>query len=174
MALTLARLMGAIGTTDAIRADVGLTGLTALVYVVSTFRSLLGQAERDETPLKVPGLSSLLALAGRLAHRNRSSRSQARAEGTAAFVAAEQLVRFSESSAMDFHSKLRPRLSAVAMSRLTARGIDLSDRDEVSAVLGPVGADLVDPSRAAPADRDLPGVPASVVRDLLFRLDDLT
>lgn len=88
-------------------------------------------------------------------------------------VKAVRMVRFSQTSAFDFHAMLKPRLVAVAQRRLEEVGVDPSRRADVEAVLGPFGAWAVDPSVVAPRDREQAGIPAEAVRDLLSRLDSL-
>ncbi len=85
----------------------------------------------------------------------------------------ERVVRFSEGSALDYRSMLKPRLAAVASRRLGDAGIDLVDGDAVESLLGPEAARIIDPLEPPPERRDARGVPATTVRDLLRRLDQL-
>jgi len=93
--------------------------------------------------------------------------------GTANLVALERSLRFGASTAGDFHARVRPRLVALASSRLASHGISLSERDRAVQLLGADGYALVDPSGSPPVDRFEPGVPVDRVDLLLDRLEAL-
>ncbi len=93
--------------------------------------------------------------------------------GTANLVALERSLRFGASTAGDFHARVRPRLVALAKSRLASRGVSLSERERAVELLGPDGYALIDPSGAPPPDRFEPGVSIDRVNRLLDRLEAL-
>ena len=172
VALTLAHLAGALGLVQAIRIGVAATGLISLAvagrYLFALCAEPIAAIRREQAPL----LATLAALArGALHGRRWKARRRKGPVGEVARL--ERLVRFSQTSAGDFHSLLRPRVSAVAARRLEDAGIDIADSRAVASALGPDGARLVDPLARPPDDRDDPGTPATVLLDVLRRLDTL-
>jgi len=93
--------------------------------------------------------------------------------GTANLVALERSLRFGASTAGDFYARVRPRLVALAKSRLAGHGVSLSERDRAVQLLGADEYELVDPSGSPPADRFAPGVSIDRVDRLLDRLEAL-
>lgn len=98
-------------------------------------------------------------------------------EGQLRGVAAlEQSVRFSTTSAGDFHSRLRPVLVDIARHRLAERGIQLdgpAQQERAEAVLGTVTYDVVRPGVEAPTERFAPGFPRAIVETVTARLREL-
>ncbi|MHB1987427.1 MAG: hypothetical protein ACYCSF_05525 [Acidimicrobiales bacterium] len=153
--LALAHLAGVLGLTAAIRVGVAVLGVIALAVVVHGLLATGDGASGDDGWVKEP------------------RRARAGRPGFGEVGGLERAMRFGESSAMDFHMVLRPRISAVATRRLVEAGIDPADPTAVESVLGPLGAFVVDPDAKAPADRQGPGVPAAAVRDVLSKLNAL-
>jgi hypothetical protein len=92
----------------------------------------------------------------------------------AQLVRLERTVEWSASSALDFHTRLRPVLVEIAEARLGRRGLRL-DRDAAEArrLLGPAAWDLVRPDRPAPPGRDAPGMRPRELDQILDALEAL-
>ncbi len=118
-------------------------------------------------------VSSAVGVGQQSSRRPRLLDAEAADAGTANLVALERSLRFGASTAGDFHARVRPRLVALARSRLASHGISLSERDRAVQLLGPDGYALVDPSGSPPADRFEPGVAIKRVDSLLDRLEAL-
>lgn len=170
--LALAHLAGLIGLDQALRAGTGLVGLVCLAFVLRVLALSDGEDLEAGAPERGGGaglrrlrlhLASLLSRSTRTAE----NRPVGQTEGM------EELVRLSASSAMDFHVRLRPRLSAVALFRLENAGIDPADPAAVTAVLGPLGPAVADPSPRPPSDRTAPGPSPRQVAALLRQLEQL-
>jgi hypothetical protein len=121
----------------------------------------------------------LILLAERLPAGNRLFEERLRPRATtqvwpAQLVRLERVVEWSESSALDVHTRLRPVLVEIAEARLGRRGVRL-DRDEEEArrLLGPAAWELVRPDRTAPPDRDAPGIPSRELDQILDALEAL-
>ena len=93
--------------------------------------------------------------------------------GAAGAASLERSLRFGASSAGDFHAHVRPRLEALATSRLARVGIDLADEPRARAALGPVGYELVAPGSDPHPDRAAPGVPLEAVAALVDAMSAL-
>lgn len=165
--LVVLHLWGILALPAAIRIGVAILGTVLLAVAARALPTteLDPRQDGDVPARRVPAFLGRLAFFGRRALRRGSP------EGPGGGL--EMAMRFSESSAMDFHRLLRPRLVAVANRRLADAGIDPSDRQAVEAVLGTTGASLVDPAARPPHDRQAAGVPVTTVRDLLSELDQL-
>ena len=170
--LALAHLAGLLGLDQALRAGTGAVGLVCLAFVLH----VLALSDSDDLE---PGAPERGAAAGlrRLRRRLASllSRSTRTAENrpVGQTEGMEELVRLSASSAMDFHVRLRPRLSTVALFRLENAGIDPADPAAVTAALGPLGPAVADPSPRPPSDRTAPGPSPRQVAALLRQLEQL-
>lgn len=170
--LVLAHLAGLVGLDQALRAGTGAVGLLCLAFVLH----VLALSDGEDVEAGAPGRGAAARLrrvrrrlASLLSRRTRSagSRPVGQTEGM------EELVRLSASSAMDFHVRLRPRLSAAALFRLENAGIDPADRAAVAAALGPLGPVVADPNPRPPADRSAPGPSPREMAALLRRLEQL-
>jgi hypothetical protein len=85
----------------------------------------------------------------------------------------EREVALGVANAFDLHYRLRPRVRAVAATRLAARrGIDLDRQPEVAQrVLDPALWELLRPDRALPPDRFGPGLGREQLRAVMDGLD---
>jgi hypothetical protein len=84
----------------------------------------------------------------------------------------EHAVEFSQTTAFDFHFRLRPHLVRVATHRLALQGIQLEAQPErAREVLGDEAWDLVRPERPAPVHRNAHGIDLVTLRRVLERLD---
>jgi hypothetical protein len=92
----------------------------------------------------------------------------------AQLVRLERIVKWSESSGLDAHTRLRPVLVEIAEARLARRGLRL-DRDVADGrrLLGPKAWELVCPDRRAPAGPDAPGIAPGDLEEILDALEAL-
>jgi hypothetical protein len=179
VALSVAHGAGVVGLSQAVRLGVAIVGALAVILVAGIVRDesdpppeLPSAVRRARPRPRVERWASSLAM---LASRRRRAVEEVRRRADVAgeWAGMEQIVRFSESSAMDFHVRLRPRVSAVVRRRIELAGIDPSDTARVTEALGPLGPPLVHMGARPPQDRHAPGVPAAAVRDVLRRAEEL-
>lgn len=181
-ALGIVHGVGSLGLSQAVRIGIGVLGAVWLPYAA---RSLAEASADGRAPARSrAGAAGSLPLAVRLRARplfarfdrvgrlRRVGRTR-RSEPPEDWEITRALVRLSESSAIEFHTRIRPRVATVARHRLAAAGIDPSDRGAVLAAIGEVGAAVLDPSVAPPRDREAAGVPAAALVSLLRRLEEL-
>jgi hypothetical protein len=93
----------------------------------------------------------------------------------APLVALTRTVALAHASAGYAHSRLRPRLRALAADLLRwHHGIALDQEPErAAAALGPLAWSWLRPDRAEPADRDGPGPPLATISELIAGLERL-
>ncbi len=178
--LAVAHGSGVVGLDQAVRIAVAIVGALALILAVGIVR------DQAEPPLQVPAAVITARPPGRVERLagwtvDRASWRRRAIEGrrhrtdlSGEWAGVEQIVRFSETSAMDFHVRLRPRISAVVTRRLEIAGVDPADSARVAELLGPIGPLVADRRPRPPEDRQAPGVPAPAVRDLLRRVEELS
>lgn len=167
-ALVLAHLAGAVTVTTALR-----IGAAVVVFplLVSAPRALSASLPSPTEIGAGPDLSSTLTRLVAWAGGWRRSRL---AGGTSEEEETAHLVRFGEISAIDFYVRLRPRLSAVLTRRLLLAGVDPTDLESVSRLLGPLATSILDPATQPPRDRAAPGVAVGDVARLLEQAEALT
>jgi len=86
----------------------------------------------------------------------------------------EHAVEFSQTTAFDFHFRLRPHLVRVAAYRLALRGVQLEAQpDRASQILGEEAWDLVRPDRRPPERHNAPGLELARLRRVVETLDAL-
>jgi len=92
-----------------------------------------------------------------------------------ALMATTRTLTLAHASAGYAHSRLRPRLRALAADLLAwHRGIALDQEPErAAAALGPLAWSWLRPDRAEPADRDGPGLPLPTLSELIASLERL-
>lgn len=173
-ALVIADLAGAMGLTQCIRLGTAAVGAVALGSVLRVLsRALLEEPQASGAAVSIPG-AALRRYLDRLVSFSPGRRGRhlglARREATE-LSRTEALVRLSEQSEADFHVRLKPRLRPLVESRLMRAGIDLSDKERVSALLGPVP--VLATHRSSQASADSPGVPAAELCELLRRIEGL-
>jgi len=86
----------------------------------------------------------------------------------------EHAVEFSQTTAFDFHYRLRPHLVRVATHRLAVRGVHLEAQpDRARQLLGEDAWDLVRPDRLPPERRNDRGLEPARLQSVLEKLDAL-
>ena len=86
----------------------------------------------------------------------------------------EYAVDFSQTTAFDFHYRLRPHLVSVATHRLAGHGVQLEAQpDRARQLLGEEAWDLVRPDRLPPERRNDRGQDLTRLRRVVERLDAL-
>jgi hypothetical protein len=86
----------------------------------------------------------------------------------------EHAVEFSQTTAFDFHYRLRPHLVRVAAHRLSGQGVELESQPErARQILGEEAWELVRPDRPPPERRNDRGLELARLRRLVERLDAL-
>ena len=86
----------------------------------------------------------------------------------------EHAVQFSQTTAFDFHYRLRPHLVRVAAHRLAVHGIHLEAQpDRARQLLGEDAWDLVRPDRMPPERRNDRGLELARLQRVVERLDAL-
>jgi hypothetical protein len=86
----------------------------------------------------------------------------------------EHAVEFSQSTAFDFHYRLRPHLVQVASHRLAVRGVRLEAQpDRARQLLGEEAWELVRPDRPPPERRNDRGLELATLRRVVARIDAL-
>ena len=95
------------------------------------------------------------------------------AEPVAELARVEREVTLGVANAYDLHYRLRPRIRAIAASRLgDRRGIDLERQPQAAqGALDPAVWAIVDPDRQPPRDRHGPGLGLPALRDVMEGLD---
>lgn len=150
-----------------VRWSVGVVAATVAVLVAWLVAPGRRELELDLFVLVVGGMS-LLAMTAWLRH---VAPSDERSEFEAALVSQprptpnvqeldrlERELSMGAARAFDLHSRVRPVLHEVASARLARRGLELDPRAApVRALLGDELADLLDPDRQLPDDRQAPG-----------------
>jgi hypothetical protein len=88
----------------------------------------------------------------------------------------EQAIRFSTTSAGDFHTRLRPVLADISRHVLSERGIQLDapvQRERAEAVLGTPTYEIVRPDAEPPQERFAPGISRREVESVVGTLRSL-
>jgi hypothetical protein len=174
--LGLTLVAGALAPADVSRIAVGVLGVIGIWLAGATLQDVTERPDdhADDAAravMRAQWRAHLRAFADRTFRKASWRWHDSELDG---WVGLEQIVRFSEGSAVDFHARLRPRLSTTISRRLRTAGIDPADRAQVVAVLGELGAGIVEADSFPPHDREAPGVPAVALRDLLRRVESLS
>lgn len=171
----IATVVGALAASAATRIGVGAVGVVGVWLTSATLRDMTvpPPGTHGALPRALPSRrrSRARVIATWLGRRVRPGRPEIRHTPWAEL---EATVRLAETSAADFHIRLRRRLAVTIGRRLRIAGIDPNDRDRVVGALGELAAQIVDPASDVLEDRHAPGVPATELRELLRKVEALS
>jgi hypothetical protein len=158
-------LLGVLPLGTTLRAGGFVAGLFCLVSVATALPLEEGeQHSEDDGAWKLPARTKRLRrIKRRIAEKVRTE---------AADTPTERLVRIAETSAADFDTLLRPRLTAVTLRRVRRAGYEPSDMENLEQLLGPLAGVVLQP-RPRGHDPRQPGVAASEVALFLTKLKEL-